>query len=577
MKVGLAVSEGTGPELAEVFQQVIANFAQLYSVDVTVQRSPRLYHTYHSIIADNQLERVARLTNDDASHYETYCRELAGAGVPAVFRTAMNAQSLYLVRQRLQAVKVERLSADALDLLLIRDQAQGFYTGHNEHRVEDGVVSRSCDFSKQLTAAIVAFAIRQSREIWNDGRIDRIIMAYKFHLLDGLFSSWVREWSAEHSIDIEIFQPDTVNRNLITNGLQGRVLIIGANEWADIMHVILLRLLGLGPQENRYTRNVYLHPDLNGLMEYQTVHGSADDLAGKRLVNPFATSRAAAAIMERHAGCNGAEVAMERAVGRALERGIATPDLSGAHSTHSVVEALLDDLGAIATERPVALNHVPAIPNVSKSDVSLRAAGEGTALIVMDLQNDFCSTEGHGVEHRGDTSRLKTPTDNAAKVIEFARETGLEVIFVQFIGDEKYQKQNWKDRDLKLRKQPKCREDSWGADFYKMSPVAGERVFQKYVHFDAFLSPDFESYLKERTYEHLIFVGVFSDVCVDTTARTAFQKGYYITVVSDCTTSLHHDSEATLDYMRKVYGARIITHTELMALRAPRVSAEVRV
>ncbi|MGH7863390.1 MAG: isocitrate/isopropylmalate family dehydrogenase, partial [Candidatus Binataceae bacterium] len=481
LRVGLAVSEGTGPKLADVFQRVIERFARTYKVNVTIQRSPRLYHTYHSIIADNRFARVSRVTNDDADHYEAFCREVAAGAVPAVFRTAMNAQSLYIVRQRLQAVKVERLVGEGLDLLLIRDQAQGFYTGNNVHAESDAVISRTCDFSKQLTAKIVTFALTQARQIWRDGGIDRIIMAYKFHLLDGLFSSWVREWSAEHGVELEIVQPDTINRNLITNGLHGRVLIIGANEWADIMHVILLRLLGLGPQENRYTRNVYLHPDVLGLMEYQTVHGSAGDLAGKRLVNPLATMRAAAAIMERHGGCEGAELAMDRAAQSLAERGIATPDLSGRHSTHAVVAALLDALQPPSTRDPNAPVQPRGVPSISTNGASFAPMGRRTALVVMDFQNDFCSTEGHGVEHRGDTSRLKTPTENVPKVIGFARNSGIEVLFVQFIGDEKFQKQNWKDRDAKLHKPPKCLDNSTGADFYKLSPLAGERVFKKYV------------------------------------------------------------------------------------------------
>lgn len=191
--------------------------------------------------------------------------------------------------------------------------------------------------------------------------------------------------------------------------------------------------------------------------------------------------------------------------------------------------------------------------------------GHKEALMIMDFQNDFCTPQGIGAEYRGDMARLQGPAERIPKVIAFARQQGIEVIFVQFIGDEKYQKPNWRDRDRKLNKRPKCCENSWGADFYKLVPEPSEQIFKKYAHFDAFLCAGFEEYLKQKGIEELVFAGVYSDVCLDSTARTAFQKGYYITVIRDCTTSLHLDFEASLAFMKRVYGAELILHTDFLA------------
>jgi isocitrate/isopropylmalate dehydrogenase len=348
VRIGLAIGEGTGRELADVFEVTIREIAHHHSISISVDRSPRVYQSYHSLCGedDADVERVAQLTQEDAAHYEDFCRRLSADGVPAVFRTALNAQSLYLVRQRLHAVKVEHLVAPNLEILLIRDQAQGFYTGDNFHDLSNGLVVRRCVFSQTLTSAILAFAIGEARRTWGHDGIDRVILAYKYHLLDGCFSAWVRRASDEHHLPIDLYQPDTANRLLLRNGMRGRVLLIGANEWADIMHVVLLDRFGLGSQESRFTRNVYLHPSVAGLVVYQTVHGSADDLAGKRQVNPMATLRAAAAIMERHAGCRGCEAAMEQALLRAAALGIATRDLGGATSTDELTTFALRALVA---------------------------------------------------------------------------------------------------------------------------------------------------------------------------------------------------------------------------------------
>ncbi|WP_432061204.1 isocitrate/isopropylmalate family dehydrogenase [Streptomyces sp. S1] len=346
--IGLAVGHGTGPELADVFERVLGAFASgrpdgTGGPGVDVVRSPRLYHSYVSLRRGHDVAATQRLTAEDAEHYEAWCRELAGRGTTAVFRTAINAQSLYLVRRRLRAVKVDLLTADGRSLLLVRDQAQGFYTGENTHA--PGEVTRTLTFSHEITGAVVEHALERARRTWPDGRIGRIVMAYKFHLLDGAFDAWVADLSERLGVRIEVFQPDTVNRNLLAHGLPDRTLLIAGNEWADIMHVMLLDRYGSDRQENRCTENVCLDPALRGLVEYQTVHGSADDLAGRDLVNPVATIRAAALVAEHHAGCTDAVAATEAALAVLDERGVRTPDLGGRHSTSDVVDSLIDTLG----------------------------------------------------------------------------------------------------------------------------------------------------------------------------------------------------------------------------------------
>ncbi|MHC3460713.1 isocitrate/isopropylmalate family dehydrogenase [Streptomyces flavovirens] len=340
--VGLAVGRGTGAEVAAVFERVLERFAQLYATEIAVVRSPRIYHSYVSLKHEGGIDEVRALTRQDADHYERFVRARAAAGGRVIFRTAINAQTLYLVRQRLQAVKVDTLDAGGARMLLVRDQAQGFYTGENEHT--PGYVRRVTEFSREITEKVLHHALGRARRQWPDEGPARIVMAYKFHLLDGALDAWAEAFAQRHDVDVQVVQPDTVNRNLIAHGPADRTVLVAGNEWADIMHVVLLDRFGAGRQEEHCTRNVHLHADVHGLVEYQTVHGSADDLAGRDLVNPVATVRAAAAVAERHAGCDGAVAAAERALAHLGEAGIRTPDLGGRHSTTAVVDALLDAL-----------------------------------------------------------------------------------------------------------------------------------------------------------------------------------------------------------------------------------------
>lgn len=560
-KVGLAVGRGTGAELAEVFDDTAGRFAHLNGLELELVRSPRVYESYLSM-PEGDIDWIVRHTDEDATHYQGFCEELAGAGVGVIFRTAFNAQTLYLVRQRLQAVKVDHLMNDTVSLVLVRDQLQGFYTGDNSHG--PGEVTRTERFSMQDTERVLAFALSRARAYWGDDPIDRVTMVYKFHLLDGALSAWARELSVKYGVKLIVCQPDTANRNIINDGLAGRVLMIGSNEWADIMHAMLLDRLGLGRQEGRFSENTYLRPDLNGLVEYQTVHGSADDIAGKGVVNPLATMRAAAAIVEEHGGAEGAVRALERALEAIDLEQIATPDSGGACSTAEVVEAALNELDrevdGSATSFRGSFTRLPQ-PDAVQADF----VGRRAALLVMDFQNDFCTSEGIGAEYRGDMNRMTAPAQNISSTVDFARDNGLEVIFVQFLGDEKYQSASWRRRDKELGKRAKCIEGTWGADFHGMSPQPGERVFAKHAAFDAFLSEGFEEYVSEQGIEHLIMAGVYSDVCLDSTARTAFQKGYFITVLSDCTTGLHLRDADVMRFMKRLYGAQVVSHDEFAA------------
>lgn len=582
VRVAYTVGKGTGMELADIFDRVMTQLSTIYSVPVELHRSSRIYHSYFSLLADcsNQIA-IEEETLRDVLHYEDFCKTQVALGTRVTFKTAINAQSLYLIRQHFQAIKMECFDQGENSLLLIRDQSQGFYTGKlyhhhyqgaatanlnlgsNEHNLSGDSVSRTCQFSKALTERIIAYSIDRARELWGAAAPDSVNMVYKFHLFDGVFSLWAKEWSKMYGVKINLVQPDTANRNILAFGIQGRQLMIAGNEWADIMHVILLNMFGQGAQEARCTENVYLHPELHGLSEYQTVHGSADDIAGKGIVNPSATLRAAAAILERHAGCKGIEAAIDGALLVLGRRGAVTPDQGGQMSSSEVVDSILDILAKAKMANAINNQH-PLNKFVANGEDQL-SLGKKTAILLVDFQNDFVTKEGIGSEYRGDMARMAGPISHIPRVIDFARKQGHEIIFVRFLGDKRFQLPNMQHRDAVLSKQPKCLEGSWGAEFHpSVKPTPGERVFNKQAHFDAFLCEGFERYLVENGYEHLVFLGVYCDVCVDSTARTAFQKGYYVTVVSDCTTTLHLPFQDSLAYLERVCGARIITHSKLI-------------
>ncbi|MFF9521103.1 cysteine hydrolase family protein [Streptomyces achromogenes] len=202
------------------------------------------------------------------------------------------------------------------------------------------------------------------------------------------------------------------------------------------------------------------------------------------------------------------------------------------------------------------------------------AAPAGTALVVVDLQNDFCTGPAARARFGTDTAVLERAVAGCVRAVARAREQGVEVLFVRFVGDPEHQRPGWRLRDRTLGRRPKCLEGSWGARFHAVVPGPGERVFTKRACFDAFLSDGFEEYLGTRGVGHVVLAGLYADVCVDTTARTAFQKGFHVTVLTDCTAALHLPYDTVLRFMRLVYGARTTTADDARAWTAPVYRAE---
>ncbi|MFH9404497.1 cysteine hydrolase family protein [Streptomyces sp. NPDC017638] len=192
-----------------------------------------------------------------------------------------------------------------------------------------------------------------------------------------------------------------------------------------------------------------------------------------------------------------------------------------------------------------------------------------TALVVVDLQNDFCAGPAVLARSGKDPAALERAVVGCVRAVALARERGVEVVFVRFAGDPEHQGPSWRSRDRALGKRPKCLEGSWGARFHAVVPAPDERVFTKRACFDAFLSDGFEAYLGARGVSHLVLAGLYADVCVDSTARTAFQKGFHVTVLTDCTTALHLPYDSLLRFMRVVYGARTTTTDDPRAWTAP--------
>lgn len=187
------------------------------------------------------------------------------------------------------------------------------------------------------------------------------------------------------------------------------------------------------------------------------------------------------------------------------------------------------------------------------------------ALLVVDVQNDFCSSEGWAAQRGEDVSAAQAMVPRLLRLIEEARRVSLPIIYVKTTHSEWTDTPAWRFRKSQEAALNTCREGSWGAEFYGgIAPAPDERVVVKH-RYSAFINTDLNTVLKARGVESVLVTGVATNVCVETTARDAYMFDYYVTLVEDCCAaydpSLH---AATLENIRRHFGL-VASSAEIVA------------
>ncbi|RTQ90802.1 cysteine hydrolase family protein [Lysinibacillus telephonicus] len=188
-----------------------------------------------------------------------------------------------------------------------------------------------------------------------------------------------------------------------------------------------------------------------------------------------------------------------------------------------------------------------------------------TALIVVDVQNDFCDQNGALGKQGADTSMVKEMILNLQNLIHSARELNLPIIFIQTIHEDATDSEAWVSRGntKNVEHNQVCRKNTWGADFHVVAPLETETIVIKH-RYSAFYNTRLDSILRTFGINNLLFTGVATNVCVDSTARDGFMRDYHITMISDCCAAYSEQAHlAALQNIDSHFG-RVATSNEII-------------
>jgi ureidoacrylate peracid hydrolase len=173
-----------------------------------------------------------------------------------------------------------------------------------------------------------------------------------------------------------------------------------------------------------------------------------------------------------------------------------------------------------------------------------------TAVIVVDMQNDFGSRGGMFDRAGIDISGIRKAIAPTAKVLASARRAGVKIIYLKMgyrpdLSDLGAPDSVNRARHLRLGvgqtvRAPDGREsrilirDTWNTDIVsELKPQAGDDVVYK-TRFSGFYETDLDARLKRAGIRHLVFTGCTTSICVDSTVRDAMYRDYLPVLLADC-------------------------------------------
>jgi ureidoacrylate peracid hydrolase len=184
------------------------------------------------------------------------------------------------------------------------------------------------------------------------------------------------------------------------------------------------------------------------------------------------------------------------------------------------------------------------------------------ALLVIDVQNGFVSKGGSYDLLGMETSHYREIIPKIRDLINLCKNVRIPIFYTQAVRESsgidlltRSHKILPKSREERIKKKPICVRETWDAEIVdEIKPSEDDHVVIKRRD-SAFHDTEIGVWLRSLKIDTLIFCGIDTSICVETSLRDAFNIGYDIVLISDATASNNKKHyESTLENVKGYYG-----------------------
>lgn len=332
MKVTLIKGDGIGPEISQAIKEVVGaldldlEFEEINAgLSVFEKEGTYIPEALFESINKNKIAIKGPITTP------------IGHGFRSINVELRKKFDLYANIRPIKAPGPLELKFDGVDMVIFRENTEDLYAGVEElisdneaHSIK--IITR--DKSERIIRAAFDYAQAQNRK-----KVSVVTKANIMKLTDGLFLDVAREVAKAYpDIEMEEILVDNTAMQMVMHPERFDILVT-ENLYGDILSDLgagLVGGLGLMPGVNKG----------KDIAIYESIHGSAPDIAGQNLANPIAMLLTLCLMLDDIGENDKAKMIRDAIYKTLSDKANYTRDLGGSATTKEITQAIIDNLGA---------------------------------------------------------------------------------------------------------------------------------------------------------------------------------------------------------------------------------------
>ncbi len=187
--------------------------------------------------------------------------------------------------------------------------------------------------------------------------------------------------------------------------------------------------------------------------------------------------------------------------------------------------------------------------------ISMEYPSKNTALILVDPYNDFMSPKGKAWPLASKVTKEVNLIEHMQAITQRCRQQGWTIAYAPH---HRFKKGSFSERkylhpsQILQQKSASFKADSFGSEFYpSLSPQAGDTISSEHDCSSGFTGTNLHEQLSNKGITHVVLAGFLSNTCIESTARSAIDLGYHVTLLDDAVSAwspVDHKAAVEVNY-----------------------------